>query len=190
MTNFSIEPFFKSNLLTNILNEQDNITKIEFEIDSLGSLYEDNSIIIYWQSFGTFLIQPAFIIKQNILTNFNNNNIIRGGFQLANQSHNSLRHFALTKSELILSSELNPIWFSLVDGDSSEDPSETILGNSVNANGPTYQQDNFVYDTDYNFKANWNKAKVWLGDKDKKIPYYDIDIWSSGNKGYMIINKM
>lgn len=183
MTNFSIEPFFKNTLLTNLLNEQDNIIKLEFDTNSLGSIYQDNNIIISWNSMGNLLIQPAFIIKNSIINNFNTNNIIRGGFQLTNQSHNALRHFALQKSELKNASESNPIWFSLVDNNIN--PSETILGNDN-----TQVNNNFTYDIDYNFKDTWNKAKVWLGDKDKKLPYYDIDIWSSGNKGYMIITKM
>ena len=69
--------------------------------------------------------------------------------------------------------------------------SEQILANSLNAEDSTYEDVNeFKYDVDYNFKDTWNKAKLWLGDKDKKIPYYDMDISSTGTKGYIAITKM
>jgi hypothetical protein len=68
--------------------------------------------------------------------------------------------------------------------------SEQILANDLTTGNLTQEVNDFQYDVDYNFKNTWNKAKLWLGDKDKKIPYYDIDISSTGTKGYMSITKM
>jgi hypothetical protein len=186
MTNFSIQPFSRNDLLTKILNKEDSLTISEFETISLGSIYEDNYLIIYWEAFGETLVQPAFILKESIVNNFGDNNILRGGYQLANSTHNSLRHFALTKFELIKATQGNPIWFSLIESASSEQ----ILANDLTTGNLTQEVNDFQYDVDYNFKNTWNKAKLWLGDKDKKIPYYDIDISSTGTKGYMSITKM
>ena len=191
MTDFSIQPFDRKELLTQLLNKEDSLTISEFETISLGSIYEDNYLIIYWQSFGktsgeSALVQPAFILKESIVNNFGDNNILRGGYQLANSTHNSLRHFALTKVELLNATQGNPIWFSLIENDNSE----LILANGQSADGNTKTLHEFQYDVDYNFKDTWNKAKLWLGDKDKKIPYYDMDISSTGTKGYIAITKM
>jgi hypothetical protein len=186
MTDFSIQPFDRNELLTKLLNKEDNLTISEFDTISLGSIYEDNYLIIYWESIGENLAQPAFILKESIVNNFGDNNILRGGYQLANSTHNSLRHFALTKGEIINATLENPIWFSLIENGNSEQ----ILANSLGAGDSTYSVNEFKYDVDYNFKNTWNKAKLWLGDKDKKIPYYDMDISSTGTKGYISITKM
>ena len=100
MTDFSIQPFDRNELLTKLLNKEDNLTISEFETITLGSIYEDNYLIIYWEPIGGNLAQPAFILKESIVNNFGDNNILRGGYQLANSTHNSLRHFALTKGEI------------------------------------------------------------------------------------------
>lgn len=151
MTEFAVFDSFSLNPI--VTPEMRNTTfRASFTLDTYGVIYDGNHIQISWNPLYN---QPQFIIKHST-----QNDSIRGGISMLNQTRNNTMTFQYNYTK-------NTEYFF----GSSDGSAENI-------------------DTEYDFISNWNKAQLWLSSVyNNTHPYFNIYIDSNSNKGFISVTQ-
>lgn len=119
-----------------------------------GKFCLDSYTTIYNGLYLKIIWNPLYKQPQFSLNTKLNHPTIIGGFKLLNDEQNSTTIFSFN---YIQNTEY---YFSSFDG---------TLNNM---------------DTDYNLNNNWNKTTIWINSHDSRFQHHNIELFSTGNKGY------